>query len=325
MTLTFGLVALFLASILLIIYFFVFFSKKFYSNESIIIKRVQKFSKEPSKEVESSIPFIVKDDQLSPIPVLNRILQKLNFAQRLKLLLIQAGSKAKVGDTIILIVFLALLGALVGLLTKNIIIKLVLVLSFASIPILNIYIKRNNRTKAFIREFPDAIDMIISALKAGHAFTQAMQLVGTEAPDPVGIEFKKTFEEHNLGRDIRESLINLTERVDCMDLKLFVTAILLQRETGGNLTEILENISHTIRERFKLIGQMKIYTAQGRMSGLIIGCLPIVFVLIMSILNPDYLKPLFQDTIGHYMIALAVILQIIGFIWIRKVVKIKLT
>ena len=155
--------------------------------------------------------------------------------------------------------------------------------------------KRNTRVKSFIREFPDAIEMMISALKAGHAFTQSMQMVGIEAPDPVGIEFKKTFEEHNLGRDLRESLLNLTERVPSLDLKLFVTAILLQRETGGNLTEILENISHTIRERFKLIGQMKIYTAQGRMSGLIIGSLPIVFVLIMSVLNPDYLKPLIQE------------------------------
>ena len=322
--LTTGLIALFLASIFFIVYLFLFLSKKYYSNESIIQKQVQKFSKESPKGDESSIPFIVKDDTFSKIPILNKILQKLNFTQKLKLLLIQADSKTKVGDIIILIISLSLFGVFVGLITKNIVIKLLIILLLGSFPILNVLMKRNTRVKSFIREFPDAIEMMISALKAGHAFTQSMQMVGIEAPDPVGIEFKKTFEEHNLGRDLRESLLNLTERVPSLDLKLFVTAILLQRETGGNLTEILENISHTIRERFKLIGQMKIYTAQGRMSGLIIGSLPIVFVLIMSVLNPDYLKPLIQEKMGHYFIASALILQIIGFIWIRKIVKIKL-
>ncbi|MBN2200792.1 type II secretion system F family protein, partial [bacterium] len=170
---------------------------------------------------------------------------------------------------------------------------------------------------------PDTIDMMTSAIRAGHAFNQAMQLVGDEAPDPVGVEFKRTFEQHNLGLNMREALMNLTGRVDSLDLRLFVTSVLLQRETGGNLTEILEKISYTIRERFKLIGQIRTYTAQGRMSAWIVGTLPIAFVLIISTLNPGYLKPLVQDRLGQMFIGLSAFLQVAGFIIIRKVVQIK--
>jgi tight adherence protein B len=162
-----------------------------------------------------------------------------------------------------------------------------------------------------------------SAIRAGHALNQALHLVGTEAPDPVGEEFKKTFEQYNLGLTLREVLLNMTERIDSLDLRLFVTAILLQRETGGNLTEILEKICYTIRERFKLIGQIKTYTAQGRMSAAILGTLPILFLIIISVMNPQYLTPLFQDKLGHYFLAAAVILQIIGFSVIRRIIRIK--
>ena len=128
--------------------------------------------------------------------------------------------------------------------------------------------------------------MMASAIRAGHAFNQAMQLVGNEAPDPVGTEFKRTYEQYNLGLNLKDVLLEMTDRMDSQDIKLFVTAILLQKETGGNLTEILDKISYTIRERFKLIGQIKTFTAQGRMSAGILGSLPMAFVLILSGLNP---------------------------------------
>src|SRR4030042_6530483 len=179
--------------------------------------------------------------------------------------------------------------------------------------------KGTKRLKAFIREFPDALDMMTSAIRAGHALNQSLQLVGTEAPDPVGIEFKKTFEQYNLGLTLHDALYNLTERMNSLDLKLFVTAVLLQRETGGNLTEILETIGSTIRERFKLIGQIRTYTAQGRMSAWILGLLPIFFVLIISMLNPTYLQPLFKDPLGHFLIGIATFLQILGFVIIQKI------
>jgi len=293
------------------------------SPEQTIAKRVNAFYKEEKPNKESAIPYIVRDDQLSDLGILNRLLERLDISTKLQRFLTQAGSTMKVGQLIILMAVLGMVGLLLSLIIHNILVKFVFFFVFASFPLLQIYIQRQNRLKAFIRGFPDALDMMTSAIRAGHALNQALQLVGQEAPDPVGIEFKRTFEQHNLGLNLREALLNLSQRLDSLDLKLFVTAILLQKETGGNLTEILENISYTIRERFKLIGQIKTYTAQGRMSAWLLGTLPIIFVGIISVLNPDYLTPLFQDKIGHYLIMLAAVLQVVGFMVIRKIVQIR--
>ncbi len=288
-----------------------------------LIQRVREFSEDVHIHQKDLIPQILRDNQLSKIPSLNKLLEKLNLSKTLHKLLEQSGSNMKVGQLILLMLIMAALGYLVGLKTANLIIKLALFLLFGSFPLILIHMQCKRRLKAFIHAFPDAIDMMVSAIKAGHAFNQAMKLVGDEAPDPVGVEFKKTFEQYNLGINLKEALLNLSNRVNSLDLKLFVTAILLQRETGGNLTEILDKMSYTIRERFKLIGQIKTYTAQGRMSAWILGTLPLAFVLIISALNPGYLEPLFKDKLGHYVIAIAAFMQIVGFFFIQRIVRIK--
>jgi tight adherence protein B len=221
-------------------------------------------------------------------------------------------------------VIFGMLGVMLTIIKGNLILTLMSFILLSCLPLFYVYSRKAKRLKLFILQFPDAIDMIISALKAGHAFNKAMQLVSSEAPDPVGIEFRKTFEENSLGLSIKEALNNLTQRVDSLDLKLFVMAVILQKETGGNLTEILDKISQTIRERFKLIGQIKAYTAQGRMSMWILGLLPLGFALIVSSINPDYLRPLFEEQLGKILLIAAVFLQIIGFIIIRKIIQIKL-
>ncbi len=309
-------VTLFVMLIMWILY------KRIYSVEYQARKRLEDFSKE--KKISSSdMPFILRDDQLSRIPTFNRFLQKLNISKLLKKYLQQADMNMKVGELILLMIVLAVVGVLITLQMNNIIIKVAIPAVMAIIPLLNVILKRNKRLSAFNREFPDAIDMMTSAIKSGHTFNKAMQLVAGEAPDPVGMEFRRTFEEYNLGLQLREVLVNMTERIESPDLKLFVTAILLQKETGGNLTEILEKISHTIRERFKLLGQIQTYTAQARMSGWILGLLPVIFVLIIMALHPDYLDPLFNDKLGHLLIVIAVFLQLVGFLIIRKIMNIK--
>jgi tight adherence protein B len=290
---------------------------------SRVLRRLKSLSRTARTDGSEPVPFILKDDQLSRIPALNRMLAAQDVSTRLQSFLDQAGSNMKVGKLVLLIAVLAAAGLLLSLRSHNALLRLLLPLAFASLPVIHVQTQRTRRLKAFIRAFPDTIDMMTSAIRAGHAFNQAMQLVGDEAPDPVGVEFKRTFEQHNLGLNIREALLNLTDRVDSLDLRLFVTSVLLQRETGGNLTEILEKISYTIRERFKLIGQIRTYTAQGRMSAWIVGTLPIAFVLIISALNPGYLKPLVQDKLGQMFIGLSAFLQIAGFFIIRKVVQIK--
>jgi tight adherence protein B len=288
-----------------------------------IVRRVRELSRDSQKAVRENATFIVRNDQLSKIPLFNRALGKLDVSKRLRSMLDRSGSKMQVGQLILLMFILAASGYLVGLKANNAVLKLVLPLAFGFLPLAHVRLQHAKRLKAFIRAFPDTIDMMTSAIRAGHAFNQAMQLVGDEAPDPVGIEFKRTFEQYNLGLNLREALMNLSERVDSLDLRLFITAILLQRETGGNLTEILEKISYTIRERFKLIGQIKTYTAQGRMSAWIVGSLPLGFMLIISGLNPNYLKPLFDEKLGHVFIAASAFLQIAGFFLIRKIVRIR--
>jgi tight adherence protein B len=297
--------------------------KRLYSSERQIYKRFEDLSKTSTRKPdEKEVPFIIRQEVGSELPGVEHFLAKWNISKKLEKLLLQADSKLTVSKLIIQMMFFGIIGLIIGLLLKSIVFTLLLLLILGFFPVLIVYQQKVKRTKAFIRTFPDALDMMTSAIKAGHALNQAIHLVGTEATDPVGIEFKITFERYNLGIDLKEALIEMIERVDSVDLKLFVTAILLQRETGGNLTEILDKISYTIRERFKLIGQIKTYTAQGRMSSWLLGTMPIAFVGIISVLNPEYLAPLFSDKIGHYLIALSVTLQIIGFIVIQKIVRI---
>lgn len=288
-----------------------------------IARRVAQFTRDVRIEKSVDAPTLIRDDQLSEIPTFHRILEKMNLSSYLGEWIRRAGLEMKVGELVLRMLILGALGFALSLMIRNPVLGVLLTVLLCLAPLIRLVIQAQKRLRAFISAFPDALDMMTSALRAGHALNQAMQLVGNEAPDPIGPEFKRAFEQYNLGLDLRDALLNLSERIPSLDLKLFVTAILLQRETGGNLTEILENISYTIRERFKLIGQIRTYTAQGRMSGWILGLLPVIFVLIVSLLNPGYLAPLFQEALGHKLVAASVALQVIGFYFIRKIVKIR--
>lgn len=314
-----GSIFLAVVSILLVIGHAIY---KVRSEERVVKNRLDELIKGDVKDL-SEVAFL-RDDQLSRIPLFNRVLERLNITKNLSIVLRQTDLKLKLGELIILMFIFAALGFVISLRLTGIAVRIILPIVMFFLPIVYVYLQRTKRLGAFIRVFPDAIDMMSSAIRAGHAFPRAMQLVAEEAPAPVGIEFRKTFEEYNLGVQLRDALLGMTQRVDSVDLRLFITAVLLQRETGGNLTEILEKIGYTIRERFKLMGQMRTYTAQGRMSALILGLLPIAFMLIISMLSPGYLDPLFTQKAGHLILALALFLQIVGFIIIRKIVRIKL-
>lgn len=296
------------------------FYQRFLSSGYQIGNRIETFE-ENQKAKRTAVPFVIRDVKMSRIPLLNRVLEKVSLSKKIQKILVQADMEPRVGQGLILLAVLFMLGVLIGLQLQHPALGLLLGTALCFFPIAVVIMRVNRRMRSFGREFPDAIDMMTGALRAGHAFSKAMQLVAMEAPDPVGAEFSKTFEEHNLGRPLKECLINFAERVPSPDLKLFVTAVLLQRETGGNLTEILEKISYTIRERFKLMGQIQVYTAQGRLSAWILGLLPVVFLLLISSLNPNYLKPLFTEKIGHYMLLVGGTLQVLGFLIIRKIVR----
>jgi tight adherence protein B len=267
---------------------------------------------------------IIREGHLCQIPFLNRWLQKLDASERFQNLIKQANLSITVGQLMLLMLIAGVIGSLLSFLLGFPILIIPGFLLFSGLPLVYVFYCRKKRLKLFMQQFPDALDMMVSTLRAGHAFGRALQMVATEAPDPIGMEFRKTFEEQNLGLPMKEALVNLTHRIGSVDLKLFVTAVLIQRESGGNLTEILTKISQTIRARFKLVGQIKVFTTQGRFAGFIIGSLPMGLGFIISLLNPDYIMLLFRDPLGQYMIAAALTLQIIGFFVIRKIVHIKI-
>ncbi len=191
------------------------------------------------------------------------------------------------------------------------------------LPIVWLFLKRRSRLKKFGQQLPEALDLIARALRAGHSLASGFQLVAKEMPQPIGHEFHRCYEEQNLGIPLDEALDSMTERVPNLDLRFFATAVILQRQTGGDLAEILDKISHLIRERFKIWGQIQALTGEGRLSGIVLLALPPVLFLVMYRMNPSYVMMLFEDSLGQKMLALAVVMQIIGALVIRKIVNIK--
>ena len=160
-------------------------------------------------------------------------------------------------------------------------------------------------------------------MRAGHAFTTALEMIASELAEPVASEFRQLYEEQKFGLPVRDALMNLTERVPLVDVKFFVTAVMLQRETGGNLAEILDNLSYVIRERFKILRQVRVHTAQGRLTMVLLMALPPTIVTIMQIINPGFIHPLFADPLGHTLIVAGITLQTIGYFVIRKIIRIQ--
>jgi tight adherence protein B len=271
------------------------------------------------------LPEVLKSELLSDVPLLNHLLSRLNFAVQIDRRLRQADLKIRVGTFVLLSLTLFSLGIAAGsILHWPAVLSIPVGLALFVIPHIYVNVKRRLRVKRFMNHFPDALEMFARSLRAGHSFTGAIQLVAQEMPDPVGPEFRKVFEEQNLGIPLRQALIGMTDRVDSLDVRFFATAILIQRDTGGNLAEIIDKISYVIRERFRIQGQLKIFTAQARMSGTILALLPIGVAVLIGILNPEYLKPLWMERIGKILIAVAVILQVLGMLAIRKIIRIKI-
>jgi tight adherence protein B len=183
--------------------------------------------------------------------------------------------------------------------------------------------RRGRRFQKFEELFPEAIDTLARAVRAGHAFTTALELISNEISEPIASEFRKLFEEQKFGLPVRDALLNLTERVPLVDVKFFVTAVMLQRETGGNLAEILDNLSYLIRERFKIMRQVRVYTAQGRLTMMLLMGLPPIIVITMLIMNPAFIRPLFADPIGHTLIVAGITLQTVGYFIIRRIIRIQ--
>ncbi len=268
---------------------------------------------------------ILKREAFSSIPWLNTILEAVPGCFRLRLLITQAGNKWTVST----VLFGSLLGAFLTVWVGGLFIQafpLVVAMGggvgFA--PYLYLLVKRGARFKRFNTLLPEAIDLMSRALKAGHGVTSAIEMVSQEIADPVASEFRIVFEEQNLGLPIREAIHNLAERVPLEDVRFLATAILVQKETGGNLADVLDKTSAVMRERIRLKGQLQIYTAQGRVTGWILCSLPFLVFFVLNLVNHEYEKKLWTDPLGLHLIYAGLIMMAIGVLVIRKIVDIRI-
>lgn len=219
---------------------------------------------------------------------------------------------------------MGLIGAVAGLvLGLNLFLVPLMAIAMAFFPFIWLLLKRRRRFKAFSVQLPDALEMLSRCLRSGQSLTAGFNIVSTEMAAPLGVEFGRVFEEQNLGIPLNESLDNLIERVPNMDLKFFCTAIMLQRQTGGDLSEILDKIGGLIRERFQIWGQVQALTGEGRLSGIILLALPFVLFMVIYYMNPDYIMVLFEDPVGKKLLAMAIVMQVVGALVIKKIITIK--
>jgi tight adherence protein B len=265
---------------------------------------------------------ILRAELLSRIPLLHKLLLRMPGIQRLQLFIQQSAMDITPG----MLLTLALLGGWIAFL-------IVLAFGFPAlaallfglialvIPFLVVALKRQRRLLRFEEQFPDAIDLLARAVRAGHAFTTGLDLIAAEMPAPLSEEFQRTYEEQNMGLPLRDALENLTRRMPLTDVRIFVTALVIQKESGGNLAEILDNIASVIRDRFKLMRQVRVHTAQGRVSLYVLTAVGPLMCIVLYVTSPEYVSTLFTDPLGIRFIITAVVLQVIGYFVIRKITQ----
>lgn len=277
------------------------------------------------KPAEEGTDFaFLRDEMMSRIPALDSMLRRSERVSLLQKMLTQGEVDIRAGNFLVLCLGSALLlGLILFLAGGNILFGWAGLLLGFFLPYAYASYMRAKRFQRFEERFPEAIDTLARAVRAGHAFTTALELIANEVAEPVAGEFRQLYEEQKFGLPVRDALVNLTERVPLVDIKFFVTAVMLQRETGGNLAEILDGLSYVIRERFKILRQVRVHTAQGRLTMVLLMALPPVIVVIMQIMNPGFIRPLFTEPLGHAFIVAGITLQTVGYFFIRKIVRIQ--
>jgi len=258
------------------------------------------------------------------LPVIDRVVSRMRAGSWLAALIEQAGVHTTPSSIMGMTVVAAVVAAFVtGIFTPSWYGRLAAGALGSALPIGFLSHRRSKRMRAFEEQFPEALDLLSRALRAGHAFQSAMGMVADELKEPVGPEFKKTFDQQNFGLPLRDALVQMSERVPILDVRFFVTAVLIQRDTGGNLSEILDNLAHVVRERFKVKRQVRVHTAHGRFTALVLLSLPPALAIVLRYINPEHMEVLFTNPMGRTMLITVMIMQVVGFIWIRKVIRIE--
>jgi len=278
------------------------------------------------KPTEQTIPdmALLRDEVLSRIPAFDTLLRRSERVSLLQKMLAQGNIDIRAGNFLMLCAVSSLVfGAIAFIAGGAVLFGWAGALLGFFIPYAYASHMRTRRFQKFEEKFPEAIDTLARAVRAGHAFTTALEMIANEVSEPVAGEFRQLYEEQKFGLPVRDALVNLADRIPLVDVKFFVTAVMLQRETGGNLAEILDNLSYVIRERFKILRQVRVHTAQGRLTMVLLMALPPTIVVLMLMLNPGFIRPLFTDPIGHALIVGGITLQTMGYFVIRRIIRIQ--
>jgi tight adherence protein B len=255
------------------------------------------------------------------------LLSGLPFVKNIERYILQAGLTWPAGGVLVAMAISALVGVFLGLRVRVPVFREFAMVGLGcllgAMPYLFLMFKRRKRLAEFEEQFPESLDFLARSMRAGHAFSVSLEMMSDEAPDPTGIEIRQVFNEQNLGAPIETALRNLAERVPLLDVRFFVSAVLMQRETGGNLAEILTKLSYVIRERFRLKGRVKAASAHGRITALILSVMPIITMVLLMIIAPQYLNSMAADEDGRYLIVGAITAQFLGYLWMKKIIKIK--
>lgn len=286
---------------------------------------VKKRLRELAVKSDEKLPSDISIEILKEMSPIDKFLSRFKLIRRLNNLIDQAGLNIDTKFFILIMIIAALFGLAIGIaLQRGIVFPFLFFVIGGSIPLLYLSKKRIGRINRFTEQLPNALDMIARSLRAGHSLSSAIQVVGSESPEPTSGLFKNVYEEQTLGLSLIDALTRMLERMPSMDLRLFVTSVSIHKEVGGNLAEMLEKLGNTIRERIRIKRQIQVYTAQGRLSGYILAALPAFMAVMLYFIAPDYIMELIEVTTGRYAIGIAVTAQIIGFLVIRRLVNIRI-
>ncbi|HJW03745.1 MAG TPA: type II secretion system F family protein [Azospira sp.] len=275
-------------------------------------------------EAGGEASLLLRKRVLSEMPAMQRLLQRVPRVHLLDRMLQQAGSEMTVGSFFLISSAFALLGLLLALVLRlPLILVLAVAAGFSLLPLGRLLANRAKRLDKFEQQLPDTLDLIARALRAGHSFPSGLEMVAEEMPEPTAGEFRTAFDEINFGISVQEALLNLASRVPVNDLSYFVVAVLIQRETGGNLAELLDTLSRLIRERFRLLLKVRALSAEGRMSAWILSFMPFVVAFLLYLVHRDFMAVLWNDSVGFKMMMFAIAFMVVGIIWMWRVIKIR--
>ena len=314
-------VMIFLGSVMVIELLIYAGSKLRTTQKAKIKKRLRKYTFEESTVGDGSI---LKKKVASDIPWLNRLLLGIPVFNRLDDLVLQANTQYSLGFYLLLSALLGAIGHLLGsVFIQQALLSFTMGVCLMFIPFLFLARSKRQRVKRFRAQFHEGLEFVARALKAGQAFTGGMRLAADEFADPLGTEFDETLDEINFGVSVPEALKHMAQRVDCPEIRYFVVAVIIQRETGGNLAELMEKLAHMIRQRYEFDGKLKTLTAEGKMSAVILIALPFIVLGLILVMNPAFLAPLFNEPLGRMMMAGGCVSMVFGTLMMSKMIKIE--